>query len=103
MANYVEQHDGGDWVSGTRVSLDSLVYAFWRGQSPESIAGSFPTLTLQQVYGAIAYYLENRIAIDESLKLEAGAFEQGRAAEAVSHPAMRRRLEEARKNLVQPR
>ena len=55
--HYVEQHDGGYWVAGTRVSLDSVVYAFLEGLSPESIVDSFETLTLEQVYGALAYYL----------------------------------------------
>jgi uncharacterized protein (DUF433 family) len=54
---YVEQHEGAHRVAGSRVSLDSLVYAFWDGKSPETIAQSFPTLTLEQVYGAIAFYL----------------------------------------------
>ena len=55
-------------ISGTRVSLDSVVYAFLNGQSPESIVDSFPSLTLEQVYGAIAYYLANRAEIDDYLR-----------------------------------
>ena len=55
-------------VSGTRVSLDSVVYAFLNGQSPESIVDSFPSLTLEQVYGAIAFYLANRTEIDDYLR-----------------------------------
>jgi uncharacterized protein (DUF433 family) len=51
--NYVDQHDGGYWVAGTRVSLDSVVYAFLEGLSPEGIADNFETLTLEEVYGAI--------------------------------------------------
>jgi len=59
---YVETHDGGHWISGTRVSLDSVVLAFLQGLSPESIAAEcFPTLTLEQVYGAITYYLAHRL------------------------------------------
>jgi uncharacterized protein (DUF433 family) len=51
LDNYIEQRDGGYWVSGTRVSLDSLVYRFREGLSPESIqADCFPTLTFEQVY-----------------------------------------------------
>ena len=46
------------------VSLDSIVYAFLNGQTAESIAQSFPLLTLEQVYGAIAVYLANRDEID---------------------------------------
>jgi hypothetical protein len=45
---YAEQYEGAYRVAGSRVSLDSLVYAFWDGKSPETIAQSFPTLTLEQ-------------------------------------------------------
>lgn len=65
---YVDQHDNGYWVAGTRVSLDSIVYAFLQGDSPESIAQSFPVLTLEQVYGAVAYYLGHRHEIDAYLE-----------------------------------
>ena len=46
---YVEQRDGGYWVAGTRVSLDSLIYAFKRGASLETIRRSFPVLILEEV------------------------------------------------------
>ena len=42
MANeYIEQRDGGYFIKGARVSLDSLVYAFLRGASSEGIADPF--------------------------------------------------------------
>ena len=47
---YVEQRDVGYRVAGTRVSLDSIVYAFLAGQTAESIAQSFPILSLEQVF-----------------------------------------------------
>ena len=55
-------------ISGTRVSLDSVVYAFLNGLSPESIVDSFPSLTLEQAYGAIAFYLANQMEIDSYLR-----------------------------------
>jgi len=57
---YVDARDGGYYIAGTRVSLDSVVYAFLRGESGEEIADSFPALNPELVYGAIAYYLANR-------------------------------------------
>ena len=51
---YVEKRDHGDWVAGSRVSLDSVVYAFLNGQPAESIALSFPVLNLEQVVLALA-------------------------------------------------
>jgi uncharacterized protein (DUF433 family) len=64
---YVEQRNGGYYVAGTRVSLDSVVYAWLRGESPLGIVESFPSLSLNQVNGAIAYYQANRAAIDSYL------------------------------------
>ncbi len=66
--SYVEHRDGGYWVTGTRVSLDSLVYGFRDGQSAESLAQSFPVLTLEEVYGAIAYYLAHQECVDTYLQ-----------------------------------
>ena len=66
--SYIDRHDGGYWVCDARVSLDSIVLRFWEGLSPESIVQSLPTLSLEQVYGAIAYYLANQAEIDAYLK-----------------------------------
>lgn len=57
---YIEVRGGALYLPGTRVSLDSVVIRFEEGASPERIVHSFPTLKLSQVYGAIAYYLENQ-------------------------------------------
>ena len=44
---YVEQRDGGYYVAGTRISLDSIVHAFVRGESPEAICQNFELLRLE--------------------------------------------------------
>ncbi len=64
---YVEKRDGGYYIAGTRVSLDSIVYEFRTGASPESIAQSFPALRLEQVYGAVTFYLANQRQIEQYL------------------------------------
>lgn len=64
MREYVAQRNGGYFVQGTRVSLDSVVYAFLRGESSDGIVESFPALSLEQVYGALAFYLAHRESID---------------------------------------
>ena len=53
--------EGAYRVAGSRVSLDR------EGLSPESIAETFPALTLEQVYGAIAFYLANQQMVDDYL------------------------------------
>jgi uncharacterized protein (DUF433 family) len=54
-------------VAGTRVTLDSVVYAFRDGESAEQIALSFPTLSLRDVYLAIGYYLRHQAEVDAYL------------------------------------
>lgn len=71
---YVEFENEGYWIIGTRISLDSVVYAFQKGLLPESIAQSYPLLDLEKVYGAITFYLANRSDIDAYLASEEDAF-----------------------------
>lgn len=64
---YVEQRDGGYLISGTRISLDSIVYAYKRGAAPESIQRAFPLATLEEIYGAITFYLAHQQEVDAYL------------------------------------
>jgi uncharacterized protein (DUF433 family) len=94
---YVEQRDGGYWITGTRVSLDSVVYAFLRGASPEGIAQSFPLLKLEEVYGAITFYLGHQADVDSCLRQHDREFETLRAQARQANPGLYRKLEESRK------
>jgi uncharacterized protein (DUF433 family) len=73
--SYVEYRQDAYWIEGTRISLDSIAYSFQQGLSPESIVQAFPLLSLEQVYGAIVFYLANRAEIDAYLAAEAAAFD----------------------------
>lgn len=59
--------DGVAWVSGTRVTLDTLVHAFTRGATAEEIAQQYPSVALSDVYATISYYLRNRVEVDKYL------------------------------------
>jgi uncharacterized protein (DUF433 family) len=94
---YVEYRDEAYWVAGSRVSLDSIVYAFQQGQTAEFIAQSFPVLSLEQVYGTIAFYLANRERIDKYLALMKTDYEAKRQATRDADPAFYQKLAEARR------
>jgi uncharacterized protein (DUF433 family) len=97
-AQYVDKHDGGYWISGTRVSLDSVVIAFLEGLSPETIvAECFPVLTLEQAYGAIAYYLAHQSEIDVYLKEADAEFEVLRQTARNADPQFYEKLMKARR------
>ena len=98
---YVEKRDGGYWIAGTRVSLDSIVIAFLEGLSPETIvAECFPVLTLEQVYGALAYYLAHQTEIDAYLREADAEFEALREATRKGDPQFYEKLMQARRQLL---
>ena len=96
---YVEWRDGGYWIANSRVSLDTVVYAFLDGQSPESITQSLPVLTLEQVYGAIAFFLAHRDEIETYLEKAKADFETKRKASQESDPMFYQKLADARRHL----
>lgn len=59
--------DGVVRVGGTRVSLDSVIYAFNEGSTPEEIVQQYTTLDLADVYAVIGYYLQHRGEVNEYL------------------------------------
>ena len=93
---YVEQRNEGYWITGTRVSLDSIVYAFLNGQTAESIAQSFPILFLEQVYGAITFYLANQISVDAYLAKTEADFSEMRRVSRNTDPMFYQKLADAR-------
>lgn len=92
---YIEQRDEGYWIEGTRISLDSVVYGFLNGESPESIAQNFPLLSLEQVYGAITFYLANRELIDGYLNVGEEEFEKLQQSFRKKNPFLYQKLKVA--------
>ena len=86
--DYVEERNGGYYVADTRVSLDSVVYAFLRGESPEGIAESFPALSLEQIFGALAYYSANREEVLQYLSAGRTEFDELRQKWRERHPTL---------------
>lgn len=95
-AGYINKVKAGQMVAyqigSTRVSLDSVVYSWLQGDSPETIADNFPALTLEQVYGAIAFYLAHQNEIDDYLRAGEAEAEQIRQQWRTSNSALYRKL-----------
>jgi len=43
-SEYVEQRNGGYYIAGSRMSLNSVLYAFRRGEASWTILEHFPTI-----------------------------------------------------------
>ncbi|OUL36040.1 hypothetical protein BV372_09090 [Nostoc sp. T09] len=51
-------------LKGTRVGIETILYEFiHRSRTPEEIAESYPSVTLEQIYATILYYLHNKEAV----------------------------------------
>jgi len=56
-------------IKGTRVGIETVLYDFiHRSRSPEEIAASYPSVTLEQVYATLVYYLHNRERVEHYLE-----------------------------------
>lgn len=51
-------------VTGTRIPIQRIVFMYNRGETPEEMVASFPTLQLADVHGVICYYLHHRDEVD---------------------------------------
>jgi uncharacterized protein (DUF433 family) len=93
---YIEQRNGGFYVAGARVSLDSIVYSFKAGDSPETIRQNFSSLTLEPVYGAITFYLAHEQEVDANIREGEEQVERSVQHLSESRPELYARLERAR-------
>ena len=97
---YVELHNGGYYVAGTRIGLDVVACDFRRGRSPEAIFEAYPTIgSLAKVYGAITFILEHPDEVDAYLKDQDRIFDEIKARHPM--PAeMAERLDRAQERKV---
>ncbi len=101
--DYVEYVNESYRIAGSRVSLDSVVYAFLRGESSDGIAESYPALSLEQIHGALAFYLAHREEMDAYLRAGKGDFARLREQARRDHPSLYAKIEAARRGAVTPR
>lgn len=92
---YVERRESGYYLIRSRVSLESIVYEFLRGESPEGIVQAFPSLSLEQVFGAILFYLANRAAMDTYLRQGEARFDELARESREANPLLYAKLEAA--------
>jgi len=98
---HVEQREGAYYVKGTRVTLDSIVYAFREGCSPEAIREDFEGLSLSNVYGAIAFFLDHQVEVDAYLRERREQWEALERKGSPPEPDLQARLDRARRNVSQ--
>jgi uncharacterized protein (DUF433 family) len=66
-------------IGNGSVMLDSIVAGFEQGHSPETLQQQYPALSLEEVYGAITYYLAHTDEVHAYLKRQDEIWEAWRA------------------------
>ena len=99
---FVQHRDGSLYLTGSRVPLGHLVREFQRGESPEAIRSHYPTLSLEQVYGAMTFYLGNKEEVEKDIadrEREEDAF----SATHPTPPEIKERFERMRQQVLSRR
>jgi uncharacterized protein (DUF433 family) len=77
-------------VGSTRVMLDSIVAAFQQGHSPETIRQQYPSLSLEEVYGSIAYCLAHKDEVNAYLARQDAVWREWQARTEELPPVVER-------------
>ncbi len=90
-------------VSGTRVTLDTVIARYQQGDSPEAIHEGFDVLPLNDIYAVIAYYLAHREELDAYLQRRDEEAEQIRQEVEARYTPEQKALHERLRNLAEER
>jgi uncharacterized protein (DUF433 family) len=77
-------------IKGSRIGIETVLYDYiYRSRTPEEIAQTYTSITLEQVYATILYYLHNKEAVSNYIAdwLEWG-HQQRKAQEMNPSPAI---------------
>ncbi len=73
-------------VGNTRVLFDPVIHSFRLGHTPETITDQYPSLSLDEVYLAIGYYLRHREPLDAYLHQQAAEAEAAQEIDEARNP-----------------
>jgi len=97
--DFVESRDGSFYLKGSRVPLAHLVREFQQGEPAEAIRSHYATLSLEQVYGAIAFYLGHKAAVENDIA-ERKREEDAYSAEHPTPPDIKQRFARMRRQVL---
>ena len=97
--DFVERRDGSFYLIGSRVPLAHLVREFQQGEPPEAIRSHYPTLSLEQVYGAITFYLGHKSEVENDIA-EREREEDAYSAAHPTPPDIKEKFERMRQQML---
>ena len=64
----IERRETGFYILGSRVPIDRIAWEYCYGEDSEAIQSHYPTLRLDQVKGAIAFYLNHKDEVERVME-----------------------------------
>jgi uncharacterized protein (DUF433 family) len=80
VRDFIERRDTGFYIVGSRVPIDRIVWEYRTGEDTETIRSHYPTLSLEQINGAIAFYLDHKDEVEHVMEERSHAEEAYTAA-----------------------
>jgi uncharacterized protein (DUF433 family) len=66
--DFIERRETGFYIVGSRVPIDRIIWEYHNGEDPEAIRAHYPTLSVEQVNGAIAFYHHHKEAVEQAME-----------------------------------
>jgi len=101
--DYIQRREGSFYLIVSGVPLAHVVYEFQNGAAPEAVRLGYPTLSLEQVYGVIAFYLANKEEVDRDLVERQRIEDEVIKAQPPLPTELRQKLEHAREQTLSRR
>jgi uncharacterized protein (DUF433 family) len=98
--DYIEHRQGSFYLIGSRMPLARVVYEFKNGETAETIQSHFSTLSVEQVYGAITFYLGNKEEVERDLIERRCIEEEVMKSQPPLPPELKQKLERARVQML---
>jgi uncharacterized protein (DUF433 family) len=92
----IERRETGFYIVGSRVPIDRIIWEYHNGEDPEAIRAHYPTLSVEQVNGAIAFYHHHKEEVEEAMEQRRRA-EDGYTAANPNPPDIKQKFERMRR------
>ena len=66
--DFIERRETGFYIVGSRVPIDRIIWEYHNGEDPEAIRAHYPTLSVEQVRGAIAFYYHHKEEVEQAME-----------------------------------
>ncbi len=99
---FIERRETGFYITGSRVPIDRIIGEYRAGEDTEAIRAHYPTLSAEQVNGAIAFYHNHKEEVDQVMETRRVA-EDAYAAANPNPPDIKEKFERMRRQTASRR